>query len=88
MVAYVAPEDIERWEKEGRNDIIARLQENDVVWAGDRLINRSGVKVTTCFYLKWDGSSFSCEIYETRPMVCRSFLPGSSEFCPLCHRGE
>jgi len=27
MVAYVSPEDIQRWEKEGRHDIIARLRD-------------------------------------------------------------
>jgi Fe-S-cluster containining protein len=81
MVAYVSPEDIERWEKEGRSDIVARLHENNIMWAGDRLVKVSGAKVTSCFYLGWDGTSFSCEIYETRPAVCRGFAPGSSEVC-------
>jgi len=36
----------------------------------------------SCVYLNWDGSSFFCEIYETRPLVCRNFIPGSSELCP------
>jgi Fe-S-cluster containining protein len=88
MVAYVSPGDIRRWEKERRYDIIARLRENDVMWAGDRIIDKSGARVTSCVYLKWHGSSFSCEIYETRPMVCRNFIPGSSELCPLHYREE
>lgn len=88
MVAYVTPEDIERWEKEGRHDIIARLGDNGVMWAGDRIVSRSGAKVTTCFYLGWKDSSFYCEIYETRPMVCRNYIPGSSELCPLYHRKD
>jgi Fe-S-cluster containining protein len=88
MVAYVSPEDIERWEKEGRYDIIARLRENEVMWAGDRIVNKYGVEVTSCFYLNWNGSCFSCEIYETRPVVCRSYVPGSSELCPLYNRGK
>jgi Fe-S-cluster containining protein len=87
MVAYVSPEDMERWGKEGRHDIIARLSDNDVMWAGDRIINRFGVKATTCRYLDWDGRAFFCEIYETRPMVCRNYVPGSSELCPL-YRGS
>ncbi len=81
MVAYVSPEDIQRWKEEGRYDIIDRLRENEVMWAGDRIINKSGRKVTSCFYLSWRGSSFFCEIYETRPMTCRNFIPGSSELC-------
>jgi Fe-S-cluster containining protein len=86
MVAYFSPEDILRWEKEQRHDIIARLSNNEVLWAGDRIINKLGAKMTQCVYLNWNGSSFSCEIYETRPMVCRNFVPGSSELCPLFYR--
>ncbi len=82
MVAYVSPEDIKRWEQEGRYDIITRLRENDAMWAGDRIINKSGGKVNTCLYLNWSGSCFSCEIYETRPIVCREYIPGSSGLCP------
>ncbi len=86
MVAWVRPEDIERWQKEGRYDIIARLREDRVMWAGDRIISRSGVRVTRCFYLQSRGSRFFCEIYETRPMVCRNYVPGSSELCPQYRR--
>jgi Fe-S-cluster containining protein len=24
----------------------------------------------------------TCTIYETRPRVCKDYVPGSSEFCP------
>jgi len=86
MVAYVTDEDIERWERQGRHDIIERLKNNDVMWAGDRIIDKSGAKVTTCVYLKWKDSSYFCEIYDTRPMVCRNYVPGSSELCPFYYR--
>lgn len=86
MVAYVSPEDFHRWEKEQRHDIVARLSNNEVLWAGDRIINKFGAKMTQCVCLNWGGSSFSCEIYETRPVVCRNFAPGSSELCPLFYR--
>ncbi len=82
MAAYAGQEDIRRWKSEGRHDIVARLSNDDVVWAGDRMVRRSGQTVTTCFYLNWNGSSFSCEIYDTRPLVCRNYVPGSSELCP------
>ncbi|MCX5807176.1 MAG: YkgJ family cysteine cluster protein [Proteobacteria bacterium] len=88
MIAYVSPEDIQRWEKEQRYDILDRLHDNNVFWAGDRIINKFGTSVTSCFYLNWDVSFFSCEIYETRPMICRNFIPGSSELCPLYYRQE
>jgi len=42
--------------------------------------------VTTCAYLNWDGKIFFCDIYETRPMVCRNYVPGSSELCPLFYQ--
>jgi len=88
MVAYVTPEDTARWEREGRQDIIARLGRNEVIWAGDRLIDPSGVKVTTCVYLGWNGRTCFCEIYETRPKVCRDYIPGSSELCPLYYEED
>jgi Fe-S-cluster containining protein len=81
MAAYVVQEDIRRWEREERYDIIARLSNDDVIWAGDRMMKRSGERVTTCFYLGWNGSTFFCEIYDTRPFVCRNYVPGSSELC-------
>jgi len=90
VAAYVSLEDIERWEEQGRQDIIAHAGENDVMWSGDRVINRFGSNIRTCrmscVYLKWDGSIASCEIYETRTKVCRSYLPGSTDLCPQYHR--
>ncbi len=86
MIAYSSPEDIQRWEEEGRQDIIARIRDNDAIWSGDRIMNSSGTVMTSCVYLNWDGSSFFCEIYETRPLVCRNFIPGSSELCPKYYR--
>lgn len=86
MLAYVTPEDIERWEQEGRRDIIDHLSNRDVFWAGDQVYSKFGTKVSTCHYLDWNGSTFFCQIHETRPMVCRSYNPGSSELCPLYHR--
>jgi len=74
--------------RERRHDIIARLRENDVMWAGDRIVNRFGEKVKDCVYLNGDGTLFSCEIYETRPLICRNFIPGSSALCPQYYRDE
>lgn len=83
MIAYVCSGDMERWEKEGRQDIISRIRGNDVMWFGGRIVDKSGVVVTKCTFLKWDSQLALCEIYDTRPMVCRDFVPGSSELCPL-----
>lgn len=90
VAAYVARKDIERWEKEVRHDILAHVRANGVTWSRDGFTNRFGSSITTCrmscVYLKWDGPSAFCEIYETRTTVCRSFVPGSSDLCPQCHR--
>ena len=86
MVAYASPEDTQRWEKERRYNILAHL--HDVMWSGDRIVDTSGTRITSCVYLKWHCSSFFCKIYETRPMVCRNFVPGSSDLCPLFNRNS
>jgi Fe-S-cluster containining protein len=92
VAAYVTREDIERWEKEGRFDIIAHARANDVTRSGDQVTNRFGSKITTCLmscvYLKWHGPSSACEIYETRTKVCRNYVPGSSDLCPLYRRDK
>ncbi len=86
VAAYVSLEDIERWEKEGRHDILAHVSDNDVTWSKDRVVNRFGSNIRTCLmscaYLEWHGSSASCAIYETRTKVCRGYVPGSTGLCP------
>jgi Fe-S-cluster containining protein len=92
VTAYVTPEEIGRWEKEGRSDIIAHLRAYDITWSNGRVDKRFGSKPTTCLmscvYLKWHDSYCTCEIYETRTIVCRSYIPGSSELCPLHRKGS
>ncbi|OPY83731.1 MAG: hypothetical protein A4E65_00464 [Syntrophorhabdus sp. PtaU1.Bin153] len=90
VAAYASLEDIQRWEKEGRQDIIDHVCDNGVTWSHDRIVNRFGSNVKTCLmscvYLKWHGSSAFCEIYETRTKVCRGYVPGSTDLCPQYHR--
>ncbi|MBN2157952.1 MAG: hypothetical protein JW807_01060 [Spirochaetes bacterium] len=82
MIAYVTEEDIRRWERENRTDILDRVRGNDIIWSGDRIMSSEGKFLKSCAYLGWDGNAFFCEIYETRPLVCRNYIPGSSELCP------
>ncbi len=81
-----------RWEEEGRHDILARVQDNGVTWSGGRVENRFGSLIKTCLmtcvYLTWEGSAASCSIYETRTMVCRGYIPGSTGLCPLYYHEE
>lgn len=86
VAAYVTLEDIRRWEKEGRHDILAHVRASGITWTGERIVNGFGTNIKTCLmscvYLKWKGSYASCEIYETRTTVCRRYVPGSSDLCP------
>jgi len=83
MIAYATDDDIQRWEREKRFDILARIKGNNIIWSGDTLFSSKGMHLKSCVYLNWNGEAFFCEIYETRPQVCRDYLPGSSELCPL-----
>ena len=84
LVSQVEDEDRERWKSQGRDDIVHVLENESPIWVGDHLVSsRTGRIIHGCPFLVWDGVSYSCEIYETRPLVCRRFTPGSSELCPL-----
>ncbi|MCX7817206.1 MAG: YkgJ family cysteine cluster protein [Syntrophales bacterium] len=79
---YVKEEDIERWKKEQRGDILEKLEH--VIWAGDHFVNdTNGQYLYGCPFLSFEGGYATCTIYTTRPNRCRSFVPGSSEICPL-----
>lgn len=86
VAAYTTIEDVQRWEKEGHNDILDHVRDNDVEWSDDGFTNRFGSNIKTCLmscvYLTWGGSLASCRIYETRTGVCRNYVPGSSDLCP------
>lgn len=91
VAAYVTLEDIQRWEHEGRDDILAHVRDLGVKWSDKAVVNRFiGTKTATCrmscVYLTWNGPTASCGIYETRTRVCRSYMPGSSELCPQHNR--
>ena len=84
-LAYqIDEEDRKRWIGEGRADILHIIENEHPVWMGDHLISsRTGNPLHGCQFLARDGNRFFCTIYETRPLACRDFIPGSSELCPL-----
>jgi len=84
FIAYVRDEDILRWQREGRTDIMSVIENEHAMWAGDHLISAdSGRYLHGCPFLMWEEDHSACSIYETRPAVCRNFVPASSEICPL-----
>jgi Fe-S-cluster containining protein len=82
--AWVTDADRARWVREGRYDILHLLANERAVWAGDRLVStRTERPLGPCLFLTWEGPLAACAICETRPVVCRAYVPTSS---PLCAR--
>lgn len=82
--ALAKEEDIKRWRAEGRGDILTVLEYGQAVWAGDRLVSSAdGHHFHGCPFLARGNGCAVCTIYETRPLTCRVFQPGSSELCSL-----
>ncbi len=82
FAAYVKDEDIDRWRRQGRKDILHILEQEHGVWQGDYLFSSvSGETLRSCFFIEHDGTVFSCALHETRPITCRNYEPGSSELC-------
>jgi Fe-S-cluster containining protein len=82
--AYVRDEDILRWKRDGRQDILSVIENEHAIWMGDHLICAdNGRYLHGCPFLIWEGACSSCTIYETRPAVCRNYAAASSEICPL-----
>ncbi len=81
FLSYVRQVDIDRWKMEKRYDILEYVDNH--VWAGDRIISSSGISVNRCIFLKQCGDITYCDIYETRPLTCRNYQPGSTAICRL-----
>jgi Fe-S-cluster containining protein len=82
LAAYAQQEDFDRWRAENRHDILNIIQHRHLIWAGDRMIStETGDCPRECFFLCSVGNKCLCSIYETRPLVCREYQPGSSELC-------
>ena len=83
LTAYAEPGDFDRWQAENRQDILNIIEHRHLVWAGDRMIStQTGDYQQECPFLYSAGNAWRCSIYETRPLVCRNYQPGSSELCP------
>jgi Fe-S-cluster containining protein len=70
----VEPEDLVRWRREGRSDILGALVPGHFglqAFASDA----NG----TCVHHGTDGGANDCAIYETRAASCHMLVPGSRE---------
>jgi Fe-S-cluster containining protein len=84
---YVEEADERRWEGEGRQDLLDRLEWERwrVRWDEHGPFNsETGERFERCIFLKkGPGGNALCEIHETKPAICRDYPPGSSELCVL-----
>ena len=75
-------EDMERWKREEKKEILRAIEHSKALWAGDIVVSSvEGSMLSNCQFLRWEVNYYSCTIYEDRPMICRKFQPGSSELC-------
>jgi Fe-S-cluster containining protein len=89
MIAYVTSEDLNRWKKENRQDILHIIENEQAVWMGDHFVSsRTGRPIYGCPFLEVKDDLFTCSIYGTRPGVCRDYRPGSSQICPMWMRAQ
>jgi len=84
-----AEEDMERWRREQKREILRAVELSRAVWAGDVVISsETGEILSTCPFLKYEGKCYACTIYDDRPKTCRQFKPGSSELCSQFERPD
>lgn len=78
-------EDVDRWVAQGREDIL-RFVEVFPYGAGDLWIDEKGVERLRCPFVRKvrNQPRYLCTIYETRPQVCRDYVPWSGEANDLC----
>jgi len=70
-------EDVDRWEAEGREDILAfvsilRGPDGTIVMA-DFPVPPDGGHVNECPFLAWEEHRAVCGIHETKPTICAQF---------------
>ena len=65
-------EDIERWRKEGRDDILKYVYVFEGL-GGDFFDKKTFKRFLKCPFLKKEGKIYSCTIHETKPRACKLF---------------
>jgi Fe-S-cluster containining protein len=73
-------EDVRRWIREGRGDIlewVAILGDEENPFADLWISETTGEEALRCPFVRKDRNrpTYRCAIYETRPQVCRDYIP-------------
>ena len=68
---HATDEDVARWKREGRADILR------FVWMNDLWVDERGVERERCPFVRKNPNSprHRCTIYDTRPQICRDYEP-------------
>jgi Fe-S-cluster containining protein len=71
--AFSMATDVERWEREGRRDILLQLDDVGRMWVDP--VTKEPI-IGDCPFLKQDlPGYYSCKIQHTKPTMCRNFKP-------------
>jgi Fe-S-cluster containining protein len=84
---YVEADDEERWRREGRADLLERLEweRRRVRWDQTEPYDaETGKPFERCVFRKtaMDGRIL-CGIHATKPRICRDYPPGASQLCAI-----
>ena len=89
---YVEEVDEKRWQEEGRQDLLDRLEyeRQRAGWDKDGPFNMETMeRMEKCVFLvRNEEGELVCGIHETKPLICRDYPPGSSEICVLSRKAK
>ena len=64
------PGDLERWQREGRADLLARVGDRGAIWCD----SVTGERLDDCPFLAREGPDRArCRIHATKPRICRDY---------------
>lgn len=67
---HAAKDDLERWRREGRDDLLSRVNRLDWIWVDPE----TRALVERCpFILRIDAERSICSINDTKPAMCRAY---------------
>ena len=79
-------EDVARWVKEGRQDILRYADVYETLGADLWFSPKTGDEIGRCPFVRKhpNRNTYFCKIYDTRPQVCRDYEPFSGEYNDVC----
>jgi len=68
---HAEPSDLDRWRREGREDLSAMVNHLGWIWCDPA----TGEPLGYCPFLTQEGDHFLCLIHDVRPQICRDYPP-------------